>query len=155
MEKDFHKKYASKYKKPRNLNLRDVFGIAILALLALSQVPNLLGYKISLTKTYDSKPQAFSAFTNYDESDVAARDAEARAMNAKIAELKAKPIKNAEPFQEQTIGHVVSENTNKAGYYRNCAAAYADHAAPIYSHEAAYRPEMDGDGDGIACEAIY
>ena len=37
-------------------------------------------------------------------------------------------------------------------YYRNCAAARAAEAAPIYRGQPGYRPEMDGDNDGIACE---
>ena len=37
-------------------------------------------------------------------------------------------------------------------YYPNCHAAWAAGVAPIYAGEPGYRPEMDGDGDGIACE---
>lgn len=37
-------------------------------------------------------------------------------------------------------------------YYRNCAEARRAGAAPIYRGQPGYRPEMDGDGDGIACE---
>jgi hypothetical protein len=37
-------------------------------------------------------------------------------------------------------------------YYPNCNAARAAGAAPIYEGQPGYRPEMDGDSDGIACE---
>lgn len=37
-------------------------------------------------------------------------------------------------------------------YYRNCAEARAAGAAPIYRGQAGYRPELDRDGDGVACE---
>jgi hypothetical protein len=37
-------------------------------------------------------------------------------------------------------------------FYRNCDAALAAGVAPIYYGEPGYRAEMDGDGDGIACE---
>ncbi|MBL9065711.1 MAG: thermonuclease family protein [Sphingopyxis sp.] len=37
-------------------------------------------------------------------------------------------------------------------YYRNCSAARAAGAAPLYRGQPGYRPEMDGDGDGVACE---
>jgi endonuclease YncB( thermonuclease family) len=37
-------------------------------------------------------------------------------------------------------------------YYRNCTDARAAGAAPLYRGQPGYRPEMDGDGDGIACE---
>jgi hypothetical protein len=37
-------------------------------------------------------------------------------------------------------------------YYPNCAAARAAGAAPIYKGQPGYRPGLDRDGDGIACE---
>lgn len=37
-------------------------------------------------------------------------------------------------------------------YYRNCNEARASGAAPLHRGQPGYRPEMDGDGDGIACE---
>lgn len=44
----------------------------------------------------------------------------------------------------------------KAGdYWAGCDSARAAGTAPIYSGEPGYREEMDGDGDGIACEPHY
>jgi hypothetical protein len=37
-------------------------------------------------------------------------------------------------------------------YYKNCTAARAAGAAPIYRGEPGYREGLDRDGDGIACE---
>lgn len=37
-------------------------------------------------------------------------------------------------------------------YYANCAAAKTARAAPLYRGQPGYRPELDGDRDGIACE---
>ncbi|WP_240740889.1 excalibur calcium-binding domain-containing protein [Deinococcus sp. Arct2-2] len=37
-------------------------------------------------------------------------------------------------------------------YFASCAAARAAGAAPIRRGQPGYRPEMDGDGDGVACE---
>jgi hypothetical protein len=37
-------------------------------------------------------------------------------------------------------------------FYQNCTAARAAGAAPIYRGQPGYRAELDGDGDGIACE---
>lgn len=37
-------------------------------------------------------------------------------------------------------------------YYRNCNAAWASGAAPLYRGQPGCRAEMDGDGDGVACE---
>ncbi|NUT73127.1 DUF1524 domain-containing protein [Pseudarthrobacter sp. C4D7] len=39
-----------------------------------------------------------------------------------------------------------------AAYYANCAAARAAGAAPLYAGQAGYRPALDRDSDGIACE---
>jgi len=48
-----------------------------------------------------------------------------------------------------------AEQANQAAasvYYPGCNEARAAGAAPIYQGQPGYRPEMDGDGDGIACE---
>ena len=37
-------------------------------------------------------------------------------------------------------------------YYAGCNEARAAGVAPIYRGQPGYRPEMDGDSDGIACE---
>jgi endonuclease YncB( thermonuclease family) len=37
-------------------------------------------------------------------------------------------------------------------YYRGCREARAAGVAPLYRGQPGYRPEMDGDNDGIACE---
>jgi micrococcal nuclease len=37
--------------------------------------------------------------------------------------------------------------------YRTCAAARAAGAAPLYRGDAGYSPNLDRDGDGIACES--
>jgi hypothetical protein len=37
-------------------------------------------------------------------------------------------------------------------YYRRCADARAAGVAPIYRGEPGYRPPLDADNDGVACE---
>jgi hypothetical protein len=37
-------------------------------------------------------------------------------------------------------------------YYANCDAARAAGVAPIYAGQPGYRPTLDRDGDGVACE---
>lgn len=39
-----------------------------------------------------------------------------------------------------------------SAYYPNCTAARAAGAAPLYAGQAGYRPELDRDKDGVACE---
>lgn len=54
------------------------------------------------------------------------------------------------------IDRVVLVGTKKAKpkfvYYRNCSAARAAGAAPVYRGDPGYRPQLDRDGDGIGCE---
>jgi hypothetical protein len=40
-------------------------------------------------------------------------------------------------------------------YYPNCSAARAAGVAPLNVGDPGYRSEMDGDGDGVACEPYY
>lgn len=48
------------------------------------------------------------------------------------------------------------ENMPQAGaYYSGCNDARAAGVAPLYADEPGYRPEMDGDSDGIACEPYH
>jgi len=37
-------------------------------------------------------------------------------------------------------------------YYRSCAEAKTAGAAPLHRGQPGYRPELDRDGDGVACE---
>jgi len=39
-------------------------------------------------------------------------------------------------------------------YFRNCREAWAAGRAPLHIGQPGYRREMDGDGDGVACEPI-
>ena len=44
------------------------------------------------------------------------------------------------------------EAAERSVYFRGCNDARAAGAAPIHRGSPGYREEMDGDGDGIACE---
>jgi hypothetical protein len=48
---------------------------------------------------------------------------------------------------------VVPAPAPAAAYYANCAAAKAAGAAPIFAGQAGYRPALDRDSDGVACES--
>lgn len=62
------------------------------------------------------------------------------------------------PAAPETSTQVVPSPTTPASsgdssvYYPNCKAARAAHAAPIYVGQPGYRPGLDRDGDGVACE---
>lgn len=48
----------------------------------------------------------------------------------------------------------VSGQAATEAYYASCADARAAGAAPIHKGLPGYRPELDADDDGIACEAF-
>ena len=54
--------------------------------------------------------------------------------------IAAAPIANATPTNSDDV------------YYLNCSAARKAGVAPIYRGQPGYRPGLDRDGDGIACE---
>lgn len=69
-------------------------------------------------------------------------------------------VYNAAPQIEQTLTGSTAMIDREAAiersvYYRNCDAARAAGAAPIYRGSPGYRREMDGDNDGVACEPYY
>jgi excalibur calcium-binding domain-containing protein len=47
-----------------------------------------------------------------------------------------------------------SEVADRSVYYSGCNEVRAAGKAPLHSGDPGYRVEMDGDGDGIACEPI-
>lgn len=55
------------------------------------------------------------------------------------------------PPPSPTSGQSSSSNSSST-YYRNCSEAREAGAAPISRGEPGYRPALDRDGDGIACE---
>lgn len=68
----------------------------------------------------------------------------------------------AEDFAWSTRGSDSSGNaqakqqgsSDKTIYYAGCNEVRAIGKAPLYEGQPGYREEMDGDGDGIACEPI-
>jgi hypothetical protein len=45
-----------------------------------------------------------------------------------------------------------AEEIEHSVYYARCADAWSAGKAPIFEGQPGYRPELDGDSDGIACE---
>lgn len=62
------------------------------------------------------------------------------------------PVAHAVP---STTTPSPAPTTGSSAYYKNCAAACAAGAAPIYRGQPGYRPGLDRDGDGIACEVCH
>lgn len=49
-------------------------------------------------------------------------------------------------------GYGTGRSSGGSAYYPNCAAARAAGAAPLYRGQPGYRPGLDRDNDGVACE---
>ncbi|WP_406640001.1 excalibur calcium-binding domain-containing protein [Amycolatopsis sp. WGS_07] len=60
---------------------------------------------------------------------------------------QAAPPPPPDPVQDQPEPEQPS-----SAYYKNCAAAKAAGAAPLHRGDPGYRPALDRDGDGVACE---
>ncbi|MCZ9884553.1 excalibur calcium-binding domain-containing protein [Arthrobacter sp. B2a2-09] len=58
----------------------------------------------------------------------------------------------AKAQQDQAQARQVPQAPPSSVYYANCTAARAAGAAPIYRGQPGYRPALDRDNDGIACE---
>lgn len=71
----------------------------------------------------------------------------ALAIGSVVAERQARSMWRA--VAEDPASAALRERTV---HYPGCDAARSAGVAPIYSGEPGYRPGMDGDGDGIACE---
>ncbi|WP_224025233.1 DUF1524 domain-containing protein [Arthrobacter sp. NicSoilC5] len=56
------------------------------------------------------------------------------------------------PAAPAPVAPVPAAPAPAAAYYANCAAARAAGAAPLYAGQAGYRPALDRDSDGVACE---
>lgn len=54
-------------------------------------------------------------------------------------------------YQPQPIYEESSEPVSNV-YFRNCSAARAAGAAPVYAGEPGYASHLDRDGDGVGCE---
>ncbi|WP_310793532.1 excalibur calcium-binding domain-containing protein [Pseudarthrobacter phenanthrenivorans] len=94
--------------------------------------------KAAAEKAAADKAAADKAAADKAAADKAAADAAAAQQAAKVAPAPVAPAPAA-PAPSSV-------------YYANCAAAKAAGAAPLLAGQPGYRPAMDGDSDGVACE---
>lgn len=55
-------------------------------------------------------------------------------------------------WNANTESRALGSVQNNTDYFARCSDARAAGVAPIHAGEPGYRPELDRDGDGIACE---
>lgn len=75
----------------------------------------------------------------------------AQAPASPVSEAPAQPVQQA-PTQEAPAQPVQQAPAQSSVYYETCADARAAGAAPLHRGEPGYRPGLDKDGDGVACE---
>ena len=68
------------------------------------------------------------------------------------AQAPAAPVSEAPAQQVQQEAPVQQAPAQSSVYYETCADARAAGAAPLHRGEPGYRPGLDRDGDGVACE---
>lgn len=81
-------------------------------------------------------------------ADEAARVVAEQAAAVEAARVAAEQAAQQEPPAIQPLVEVPAADV----YFQNCTEARAAGAAPLYIGQPGYRPGMDGDSDGIACE---
>ncbi len=77
---------------------------------------------------------------------------------ARIAAMR--PVPTAQPYNvvrsaygsPGSVDRSSNTRTDSSIFYSGCRAVRAAGAAPLYRGQPGYRPGMDGDNDGIACE---
>lgn len=104
--------------------------------------------KAAADKAAADKAAADKAAADQAAADKAAADAAA----AQAAAAQAAQAAAAQAQQDQAQARQVQPPAPSSVYYANCTAARAAGAAPIYRGQPGYRPALDRDGDGIACE---
>ncbi|MCI6272596.1 MAG: excalibur calcium-binding domain-containing protein [Erysipelotrichaceae bacterium] len=78
-------------------------------------------------------------------------------LNDKISNLNSKLVLSSEPkyteaSSSSTKSYNEPSNNGESVYYKNCKAAKAAGAAPLYQGQPGYRSALDRDGDEVACE---
>lgn len=96
----------------------------------------------------EPEPIELSASAQYGETEPQGLAHFSAAEDATEVQTFAPPIDvEPEPYVEPEPAPVA-----RSVYYRNCSAARAAGAAPVYAGDAGYAPHLDRDGDGIGCE---
>jgi hypothetical protein len=74
------------------------------------------------------------------------------ARKATIADIPASPEDYPAALDREWTDRSGNEAAREGVYYSGCNEVRAAGRAPLHSGDPGYRIEMDGDGDGIACE---
>ncbi|MDO5061106.1 MAG: excalibur calcium-binding domain-containing protein, partial [Actinomycetaceae bacterium] len=82
----------------------------------------------------------------------AARQEAARQEQLRQQEAQRQAQIQQQQQQQQIVQQQQQQQAPATGYYANCAQAKAAGVAPLRRGQPGYRPALDRDGDGIACE---
>ena len=100
---------------------------------------------------------ALTEFTPfYDARERRARDERIGLWSGEFQRLSAyradNPARSVGKVREAPVARLMPAPRRSDVYFRGCNEARAAGAAPILRGQPGYRPGLDGDGDGIACE---
>lgn len=101
--------------------------------------------KDDVAKAMEEKEQAVAAHL---EAVALQEAAEQREAEATARATAAEAVANSTPRQFASTPEPATTPT----YFKNCTAARAAGAAPVYQGDPGYGPHLDRDGDGIGCE---
>lgn len=106
----------------------------------------------------------FGLVGGYAWSSIGSTPATPKPPKSEMMGLPASPEEAPEELDEEWSTHAsdspapatatVAGSNGSNVYYPGCNSVRAAGKAPLYSGDPGYRIEMDGDGDGIACEPI-
>lgn len=107
--------------------------------------------RIDELKPYKDEYDSKKAELDKRQSDLDSRSSE---LDSRENAVKQREDAAAAASTSTNSGSSYSSDDSSTGwaYYKNCSAARAAGAAPLYRGQPGYRSSLDRDGDGIACE---
>ena len=143
------------------IGLQDVDGLKVSDYLKETAVRHIEG-DITIDDVREQLKSYYVNKTTHDEDDAEKEEADRVAAEAE-ASRQAEASQQVEQESPSSQGHQQiapfaggggSSSSEQGGsaYYSSCKEAKAAGAAPLFRGEPGYRPKLDRDGDGIACE---
>ena len=125
---------------------------------AATWLPPNKSYRCTYVSRIVDVKSAYGLWVTQAEHDAIARilsDCDTAASAPNPAETPTTASVEAQPTDTPQYVPPPAEPTTEVGslvYYLNCKSAKSAGAAPLYAGQPGYRPGLDRDGDGIACE---
>ena len=106
----------------------------------------------SVWKATEPRSTEVPAVVDTDPISVTAAAAPSALLQRKVVSLHPTPAEEPYNVVRPAYGRSVGGGSESSVVYSGCREVRAAGAAPLYRGSPGYRADMDGDGDGIACE---